>query len=409
MDHNKLTELPNSIGTLFYSLLIPPDCISGDLNSLEILDVGRNCLTLLPSTLGKLPHLQVFRATRNSLQEVPTMLTYMPYLKVLALEDNLLTELPSSLGKLKALRELLIGGNQLASFSPAAIAKLENLQVLDISNNPGAVRLPAEFIDSHVATIYYGCGADRSVKTLSGSQLKVREQQKKEKKKEKKEKKDKKKEKKKKITAATMSNNPERTLTPPPSEFAAERRASVTMDTSQRSSSKGSKIEDSNSNSRQGSQIEGKEKKGSRIEESKGSSDAMMKEEKEKPQKSEKALARLSGFFGMSKMHLTQEKDKQSKVPPVVEEKKRLSRHVQIAVREFFLEGILNLLFLINSSLSLGAPWKVELRCTCRDYVIIYNVVFVVVVSSSDGCSHESNKEPSFACSKHDQGGDRAL
>jgi Leucine-rich repeat (LRR) protein len=94
---NDLTEIPARIE---------------DLSRLQMLDLGHNALTVIPSELGNLENLHDF----------------------LYLHDNLLSELPSSLGKLKRLRYLNRSENKFAEF-PRAACGMTGLIELRITDN----------------------------------------------------------------------------------------------------------------------------------------------------------------------------------------------------------------------------------------------------------------------------------
>lgn len=59
-----------------------------DLKSLEILDLGRNMLQVLPPEIVKLSSLKVFSLPKNQITELPLCIADMPSLSVIKLEDN---------------------------------------------------------------------------------------------------------------------------------------------------------------------------------------------------------------------------------------------------------------------------------------------------------------------------------
>ena len=95
--NNEIREFPLPVNTLYpYTLCafriatlvsnaLPQLC---DLTSLEILDLGRNRLRVLPPEIVKLASLKVFAVQKNRIEELPLCLADMASLQVLKLDGN---------------------------------------------------------------------------------------------------------------------------------------------------------------------------------------------------------------------------------------------------------------------------------------------------------------------------------
>ena len=116
---NQLTSLPTSIGNL---------------ESLERLDLRFNQLTSLPDSIGNLTSLEILTLGSNQLTSLPESMGNLSSLRELDLYHNQLTSLPPEIGQLTSLKDLNLHGNQLTSF-PTEIVSLRELRVLDLSHN----------------------------------------------------------------------------------------------------------------------------------------------------------------------------------------------------------------------------------------------------------------------------------
>ena len=125
-------------------------------DTLEILNLSGNALTVLPDDLPGLHKLRVIFCSDNQFSEVPEVLgkctalemvgfkanqirrlsaaALPPKLRWLILTDNCLSELPAELGDCRNLQKLMLAGNQLQQL-PVELAACRNLELLRISAN----------------------------------------------------------------------------------------------------------------------------------------------------------------------------------------------------------------------------------------------------------------------------------
>ena len=125
-------------------------------DTLEILNLSGNQLSVLPDDLPRLHKLRVIFCSDNLFTDVPEVLgrcanlsmigfkanrinhfsaaAIPPQLRWLILTDNQLTEVPLELGRCTQLQKLMLAGNQLHSL-PQELAACSNLELLRISAN----------------------------------------------------------------------------------------------------------------------------------------------------------------------------------------------------------------------------------------------------------------------------------
>ena len=133
-----------------------PNEVFGLAGTLEILDLGNNAITALPSDFSRLRQLRVlfcsgnhfvrlppvlgdcpalsqvgFRATQ--LREIPAE-ALPPALRWLTVTDNAIEDLPAALGERPALQKLMLAGNRLRSL-PQSLAGAGQLELLRLSAN----------------------------------------------------------------------------------------------------------------------------------------------------------------------------------------------------------------------------------------------------------------------------------
>ncbi|WP_421988819.1 leucine-rich repeat-containing protein kinase family protein [Roseococcus sp.] len=133
----------------------PPE-IFGLAESLEVLDLGFNALSMLPDDLGRLRHLRVLFCSGNRFERLPPALgdcaalsqigfrgvglrevpaeALPPRLRWLTLTDNRIETLPAALGQRPALQKLMLSGNQLRQL-PESLGEAPGLELLRIAAN----------------------------------------------------------------------------------------------------------------------------------------------------------------------------------------------------------------------------------------------------------------------------------
>jgi leucine-rich repeat protein SHOC2 len=111
LQYNQLTNLPDSIGTLW---------------NLTNLELQHNELICIPETVGNLSNLINLDLSRNQLNSLPNSIGNLYNLIWLYLYDNKLTSLPHTFTNLTKLKYLYINGNPLTDLS--ILNELPNLQ-----------------------------------------------------------------------------------------------------------------------------------------------------------------------------------------------------------------------------------------------------------------------------------------
>ncbi|XP_066277517.1 helicase POLQ-like isoform X2 [Branchiostoma lanceolatum] len=102
----------------------------------DTLDLTRRQLTSIPDELFRLQDLEYIYLEGNYLSEIPDyFFTYLPNLKWLDLRRNRLKHLPSTVGSHRCLRTLLLEGNELTSL-PLELGQVMTLKGLNLRDNP---------------------------------------------------------------------------------------------------------------------------------------------------------------------------------------------------------------------------------------------------------------------------------
>ena len=140
-----------------------PDEIFSLSDTLEVLNLTGNQLSVLPADLHRLTHLKVLFCSNNEFTELPEALglcqqlffvgfkackiahvsprSLPPMLRSLVLTDNRIDALPDELGQCQRLQKLMMAGNCLRSL-PSSLAACERLELVRISANQ-MTELPA--------------------------------------------------------------------------------------------------------------------------------------------------------------------------------------------------------------------------------------------------------------------------
>ena len=125
-------------------------------DTLELLNLGGNSLSVLPSNFSKLRKLRILFFADNSFESIPQIIGQLPSLFMLSfksnrlhtiapdsipntvewliLTDNNLSQLPHTMGNLTKLRKLMLAGNQLSSL-PESMRKCTALELIRLSSN----------------------------------------------------------------------------------------------------------------------------------------------------------------------------------------------------------------------------------------------------------------------------------
>ncbi|KAI9207562.1 uncharacterized protein BJ171DRAFT_493023 [Polychytrium aggregatum] len=120
-----------------------------ELPQLQKLNLSKNTLTSLPSTLGLLIHLKELNLSQNQLTYLPEEIGCLTKLEVLNVSNNCLSSLPQSLGCLESLQSLDLAASRsvplqgrrgssnahVSSWIPDSLGALRSLRHLDLSSN----------------------------------------------------------------------------------------------------------------------------------------------------------------------------------------------------------------------------------------------------------------------------------
>jgi len=117
--------------------------------NLRNLDLSRNKINSLPSSIGNFKVMKTLSLSKNKISALPDDMGKMTKLENLNLSFNLLQSIPSSFQQLKHLREVNLSHNNFSTF-PTALLNLKQMNVLDLANNK--IRAIPEEIRSLEAT-----------------------------------------------------------------------------------------------------------------------------------------------------------------------------------------------------------------------------------------------------------------
>ena len=103
-------------------------------DSVYILNLSREKLTEVPSSIFTLKNLRILDLSHNRIKKIPEGLTAMNLLNGLDLSNNKITVLPGSIGNMHDLISLQLNRNLIDSIPPE-IGNLKNLEVLELWDN----------------------------------------------------------------------------------------------------------------------------------------------------------------------------------------------------------------------------------------------------------------------------------
>ncbi|MCO5580580.1 hypothetical protein L7F22_034450 [Adiantum nelumboides] len=112
-----------------------PTSLGHNFTNIRSLDLSKNQLKELPSSIGELDKLEVFDLQSNQLAYLPDAIGFLEKLKYLNLSGNMLVNLPDSIGGCRNLLELNVGFNQLQRLPTQIGLDLQSLQNLCLHSN----------------------------------------------------------------------------------------------------------------------------------------------------------------------------------------------------------------------------------------------------------------------------------
>lgn len=120
---------------------------------LEILYLGGNQLTSVPTELGNLRKLKALNLCDNKIESLPSSLVKLTHLQSLSLHNNRLTLLPVALIKLRNLEELSLRDNPLVvrfvkdmTFNPPSLLELSGRCIKNMGIKYGSDDLPVHLL-----------------------------------------------------------------------------------------------------------------------------------------------------------------------------------------------------------------------------------------------------------------------
>lgn len=108
-------------------LVAIPEEVFVSMPNLEVVDVSKNRVSRLPSSIGKLQLLKELSVADNSLSTLPNELYYLPRLEVLDLHSNNFKSLPPAARELRRLRVLNLSSNLLESLPSLSFHDYDDL------------------------------------------------------------------------------------------------------------------------------------------------------------------------------------------------------------------------------------------------------------------------------------------
>ncbi|CAB9505341.1 Leucine Rich Repeat [Seminavis robusta] len=132
------------------------------LGSLTSLDLSRNWLLRFPSDLGQLNNLEVLDLGRNLMkQSLTTVVGNLTSLKRLSVQNNKLAgKLPPEIGLMTGLEELYLNGNQFSSRVPVVFEMLGALTTMNLEGNLLTGTIPESLCRLGTTNLTFDCNGD---------------------------------------------------------------------------------------------------------------------------------------------------------------------------------------------------------------------------------------------------------
>ena len=105
------------------------------LDHITSLDISQNCFTEIPDVIRKLHNLEFININENKLKVLPEWICELKRLKGLSIDYNNISTIPNSMAKLPNLESMHLVGNELTVL-PECIFRFKKLKTLEVSENP---------------------------------------------------------------------------------------------------------------------------------------------------------------------------------------------------------------------------------------------------------------------------------
>ena len=119
-----------------------PDEIKWHSQSMTLLKLPHNEITVLPTWIEEMKALSTIVLDSNLLEDIPSTLLSLPKVTILMLADNKIKALPENIDQVKTLQALMMPGNYIPSL-PSSVGRLEKLKAISLASN-ALTALPEE-------------------------------------------------------------------------------------------------------------------------------------------------------------------------------------------------------------------------------------------------------------------------